>query len=275
MAIFKTYEEKRNQVKEFNLTSDLFAGKVFEDIGACQELCRILLIDDGITIKNVKTKYTIRNLENHSMELDIIAEGEDGSLINIEIQMYKEKAPFRRTRYYASGIDMSILEKGKEYNMLPNVTMIFITKEDFIGDKRGCYEIHRKTDGKDVTMSLDNGVREKYFNLEYCTEDSRINELLKYFKDSKPDYITVNFPRIVERVNYYKVQKEGVNIMCEIAERIRIEGKQEGIKEGLLASLKNLVKNADMTLEQAMSVLEIPEKDRPVYKSGFGEKPLA
>lgn len=272
-GILKTYEEKRKQVCEFNLTSDLFAGKVFEDREACQELCRILLDNDGLIIKNVHTKYAIRNLENHSAELDIIAEDEKNNLINIEIQMYKEKAPFRRTRYYISNIDMSILDKGKPYSKLPGVTIVFITKEDFIGDKRGFYEINRKVGGQDVTMSLDNGISEKYFNLEYRTDDARINELLDYFKDSSPCYKTDNFPRIAERVNYYKVQKEGVNIMCEIADRIRNEGRlegrreglSEGIREGLIESLKNLIKNADMTIEQAMTVLEIPENDRLMY----------
>ena len=40
-TILKTYEEKRKQAGEFNLTSDLFAGKVFEDREACQELCTV------------------------------------------------------------------------------------------------------------------------------------------------------------------------------------------------------------------------------------------
>lgn len=38
--ILETYEQKRARIQEFNLTSDLFAGKVFEDLAACQELCR-------------------------------------------------------------------------------------------------------------------------------------------------------------------------------------------------------------------------------------------
>ncbi|MBD5494790.1 MAG: hypothetical protein HDR12_10550, partial [Lachnospiraceae bacterium] len=101
-TILKSYEEKRKQAGEFNLTSDLFAGKVFEDREACQELCRILLQDNKIIIKNVKTQYAIRNLENHSVELDIIAEDTDGNIINVEIQMYEEKSPFRRMRYYLS-----------------------------------------------------------------------------------------------------------------------------------------------------------------------------
>ena len=77
-AVLESYEQKRKRVREFNLTSDLFAGKVFEDIQACQELCRILLRDDSVILQNVKTQYVIRNMENHSMELDILAEKADG-----------------------------------------------------------------------------------------------------------------------------------------------------------------------------------------------------
>ena len=36
----------------------------------------------------------------------------------------------------------------------------------------------------------------------------------------------------MERVNFYKVQKKGVDIMCEIADKIRQEGKKEGREEG-------------------------------------------
>ena len=32
--VLETYEQKREWVQEFNLTSDLFAGKVFEDAEA-------------------------------------------------------------------------------------------------------------------------------------------------------------------------------------------------------------------------------------------------
>ena len=280
-TILKTYEAKRKQAGEFNLTSDLFAGKVFEDREACQELCRILLKDNKIVIKNVKTKYAIRNLENHSVELDIIAEDTNGKIINVEIQMYEEKSPFRRMRYYLSSIDMSILEKGKPYGELPDVTLVFITKEDFIGDKRGHYEFPRKTDGQDVTMSLDNGLHEKCFNLEYYTEDSEINELLDYFKDSDPHYKTKNFPRIVERVRYFKLQKEGVNIMCEIADRIRKEGRQEGRREGrqeglregenLLATLLNML-FADGRTEDAKLAL-INKEERNKFYREYGLAP--
>lgn len=228
----RTYEEQKDFIAAYQLTSDLLAGKVFEDLEAAQELCRILLQDDTIVLQSVKTQYVIRNLENHSMELDILAEENRGNLIDIEIQMYREKAPFKRSRYYQSGIDMNILEKGKHYQNLPDVTIIYLTKEDFIGDKRGAYIIQRKFKGQNRKISLDNGLYERYYNLEYPTDDLRIDELLRYFAHSEPDYETENFPRIVERVRYFKTVREGVTAMCEITDRIRREGKEEGRKEG-------------------------------------------
>ncbi len=42
-VMIETCEQRWERIQEFNLTSDLFAGKVFEDLVACQELCRILI----------------------------------------------------------------------------------------------------------------------------------------------------------------------------------------------------------------------------------------
>ena len=218
----------------------MFAGKVFEDIGACQELCRILLQNENIILKDVKTQYVIRNLENHSVELDILAEEISGNLINVELQMYREPAPLKRSRYYLSSIDMSILEKGRPYYELPDVTAVYITQKDFIGGQRGHYDRSITANGQQIFMFLNNGQHENYFNLEYPTDDAKINELLEYLKNSDPFYQTENFPRIVERVKYFKVQKEGVTIMCEIADRIRQEGLIEGKIESILELLEDL-----------------------------------
>ena len=258
-TVLETYEEKRQLVQEFNLTSDLFASKVFEDIRACQELCRLLLRDQSVVLQNVKTQYVIRNLETHSMELDILAERNNGNVIGIEIQMYEEEAPFKRTRYYLSGIDMSILEKGQDYYKLPAVTMVCLTKEDIIGDGRGSYIIERKVDSQENTVgngskqkntrNISNGIKERYYNLEYRTGDDKIDELLAYFKDSDPYYRTETFPRIVERVRHFKVHKKGVDIMCAIADRIRNEGKAESRIEDIIELLEELGKVPQRIIE--------------------------
>lgn len=43
------------------------------------------------------------------------------------------------------------------------------------------------------------------------------------------------------------------------------EGRQKGLQEGLLVSLQNLISNTGMPPAQAMSMLSIPEEDRPRY----------
>ena len=264
-TLLETYEEKRELVQEFNLTSDLFAGKVFEDVGASQELCRILLRDQSVVLRSVRTQYVIRNLETHSMELDILAERDSGDMVGIEIQMYEETAPFKRTRYYLSGIDMSILEKGKDYDKLPAVTMVYLTKEDIVGDGRGCYLIERKVDSREKsadinnelkdTINISNGVKERYYNLEYPTGDDKVDELLAYFKDSDPYYRTGTFPRIVERVKHFKIHKRGVNIMCEIADRIREEGKSVGRLESRIEDILELLEELGQVPQRIIELI--------------------
>lgn len=134
---------------------------------------------------------------------------------------------------------MSILEKGKPYQNLPDVTIIYLTKEDFIGDKKGAYIIRRRSEGQNTSTYLENGLHERYYNLEYPTDDMRVNELLRYFQHSEPFYKTKNFPRIVERVRYFKTKKECVTIMCEIADKIRREGRREGKVEAILELLED------------------------------------
>ena len=41
---------------------------------------------------------------------------------------------------------------------------------------------------------------------------------------------------LAERVRHFKVHKKGVNVMCEIADRIRNEGREEGKSVGRLES---------------------------------------
>ena len=49
--------------------------------------------------------------------------------------------------------------------------------------------------------------------------------------------------------------------MCNLSKGV----EERGVTKGILASIKNLVKNMGVSVEQAMSVLEIPETERQKY----------
>ena len=228
-----SYEERRNKVRRFQLTSDIFFCKVLEDKEACQEVIRILLGHPSLVVKDVKTQYSIRNIENRSVVLDVLAENTDGRMVNIEMQVSEDEDHQKRARYYQASMDMSFLEKGCPYEELPELYLIFITEKDFLCQKTGISYIDRVVRGRGTVT--DNGVHEVYANLTYGCEDERIDELLRYMKKSDSDYQTEVFPNVVRKVRYLKEQKEGVEIMCRILEEERNEGIMIGMEKGIQA----------------------------------------
>ena len=57
--------------------------------------------------------------------------------------------------------------------------------------------------------------------------------------------------------------------MCNLSKGVEEKGMAKGMAKGMtdaiLVSIKNLVKNMGVSVEQAMSVLEIPEDERQKY----------
>lgn len=265
-GIVENYEEKRRKVRQFQLTSDIFFSKVMEDTRACQELVQILTGKD-LVIKNVKTQYSIRNMENHSLVLDVLAEDERGRLVNVEIHPQEDEDHVRRSRYHLSSIDISFLEKGTSFDLIPEVYLIYITEKDFIGNNKGIYEIDRLVRGSDII--LDNGVHELYVNLRGETDRKEQKELLRYMVRSESGYETEVFPNLARRVNLLKEEKEGIEIMCDIMEKERARGKAEGKAEGKVegkaegkAEIIALIRRKYQkhhTPEQAAEALELDE----------------
>lgn len=52
---------------------------------------------------------------------------------------------------------------------------------------------------------------------------------------SAADYETGTFPHLAARVRLLKEKKEGIDIMCDILDRERAEGKAEGMAAGIAA----------------------------------------
>lgn len=169
-----TFEQKKALVSQFNLMDDTFFSVVLEDKAACEYLLTALMGKPVRLIQN-KTQYSIRNIKNHSIVLDALAEDEEHNLFNVEIQITDEGNLPRRVRYYKSAIDWSYLEKGAGYGELPELYIIVISRFDPFKGNKVRYEIKHYVDDTDIPYN--DGVHTLYFNTT-VDDNSEISRLV-------------------------------------------------------------------------------------------------
>jgi predicted transposase YdaD len=72
-----------------------------------------------------------------------------------------------------------------------------------------------------------------------------------------------------------ELEEEVVN-MCNLSKGVKDEGRREGREEGLrdgnIISIKNLMRTMHWSLQQAMNALDIPEADRSYYADAVNGK---
>lgn len=253
-----TYEQKRALVAQFNLTDDDFFSVVMENKAASEYLLTALL-GKPIKVIDNKTQYSIRNIENHSIVLDLLVEDEEHNVFDVEIQTSNEKNHERRMRYYRAAIDWSYLEKGRDYSELPELYMIFISEFDAFKQNRNHYEVKQLVGD----APYDDGVHCLFFNTE-VDDGTGLSKLLQYLKHSDAD--NNSFGALSEAVRYHKANTKGVDIMCEAvreyAKGYAADQRNEGRLEGKIEAIKNMLKE-NIPLETALKYAEI---DKATYE---------
>ncbi len=123
-------ERRVKMALRFNLLSDVFMSVVLNDKSACQYVLRIFTGITDLIVKEVRTQYRISKITSHDAILDVLAEDSTGHLYNLEIQRATTIDHARRTRFYSAMIDSEYLEKGKNYEELPDVYIIYVSETD-------------------------------------------------------------------------------------------------------------------------------------------------
>ena len=235
-TLMGTFEQKRELVRSFTMFDDDFFAMVMEDKAAAQEVLRVLTEIPDLVVKEIKTQYSIRNLGTHSVVLDALAEDSRHKLYNLELQVADQDDHQKRVRYYQSNIDISYLDKGKNYEELPELYLIYMTKFDLFHLGQVKYTIYRGIAGTDVI--LDNGVHELYINAANH-DGTVVAELMEFFTETGTR--KQQFPELSGRIHYLKEEQEGVTRMCEAVrkygdereDRGRSEGMQQGMQKGM------------------------------------------
>ena len=179
-----------------------------------------------LEVVDVRTQIFVENLLNRSVRLDVLATDRAGRKMNVEIQRADKGAGRKRARYNSSMMDANLLQKGADFDTLPEIYVVFITEHDVIGKGKPLYRIGRYI--FDTGERFDDGSHILYVNGEY-RDETPIGKLMHDFSCTDP--ADMYYGELADRVRFFKESKEGVAIMCRVMEDMRNQTLKEGMKE--------------------------------------------
>ena len=260
-------EERIREIQSFNLLSDVFMSVALRDIPACQHILRILTGFDDLKVKDVRTQYAISQIKTHSVRLDVLAETGNGKLYHIEIQRKDEIDPPKRIRYNGSLMDAEFLAKGMNYEDLPDRIHFYISENDIWHCGKAIYPVG-KTLG-DTGIPYDDG--EYIFFVNAAVDDgSRIAKLMNYFKTADPDDDSEG--ELSKRVRYLKKEEGGMDIMCEVSDRIMERGRKFGEEQLLHKQVQKKLAKGMNIADIAEALEETEERIREIAAEVTGEQ---
>lgn len=280
------------KLEELNLVDKFLFDEVMDDRDCYQALISIILENEIELLSKPQTEKELRiSPQLRQVRLDVVSIDQDKNLYQTEMQKENTGNLIKRSRYYQSQLDVSLLEPGSiDFNLLNNSCFILIAPFDifgrglyrytFEGTCRECPDL-RLGDGAIRIFINTKGTNKKDFSqefldfMQYVTETS--DEMAFHTKSNK-------IKQIHERVKKIKLsEKMGGKYMQRWEEmayaeqRGRITGKAEGEQSKLIKLVcKKLTKNEAAEeiareLEEEISTIlpicELAKEFAPEYDS--------
>ena len=244
----------------------------------CQEFLRVILQDKKLVVLENDIQKHLPSAFNKNAVLDMLCRLGDNSIVNVEIQLTKEKEHAKRIFTYASKIKNYLTEKGTKYKDLKDIIEIYLTKEDIFKKGSTVYEVEMNivSDQNEQVSKWDAGLKVFYVNTEGLT-NKNINEYLKMLTDkttiNKKYKQTTIIKQELYKIGGATMSKEMRAILdSERAEgkaegRVegraegRVEGMKQGMQQGMLKVLIDMVKDKLLSVADAAKRLGVSEKE--------------
>ena len=222
--------------KLLNPIDDLMFCKMAEHKEFCEEILRVILEDEGLTVVEAIPQWQGKNLSGRSVVLDAKCVSGDGRHINIEVQKANDDNHLKRVRYNAAVLTTNISETGSKFEFIPDVCIVFISKFDMFDGGLPLYHIDKVV--RETGQVIDDGLTEIFVNtVNY--DGSKPARLMKLFTDNDA-YSSDEFPITSELKSRLKSSEGGSRTMNEILEKLisdekresELRGEKRGRKEG-------------------------------------------
>lgn len=253
------WERVNSLVDTLALFDDELMGRVFDKNTQATELVLRLILGRNIKVISVNGQKEIRNAKvgGRNIILDVHAIDVAGEEMNIEVQGGSEGAHVRRARYHSSMLDTGMLKESQQLKELKDSYVIFIYKRDKFGKGLPLYHVDRYI--KETEETFGDGSHIIYVNGSYKGDDA-IGKLVSDFHQT--DSEQMYYSELADGVEHYKETEKGRGNMSEAVEKYAREYAEECVIVEKITSVKNLMNNMKLTLEQALNALGIPDKDR-------------
>ena len=245
-------------MSEFNLKNDIIFTAFFARKGNEEFLIDFLQSILKIEIKKIKIREEV-NLEKLSVgekggRLDIQAELNEGTIVNIEMQMKNLHNIENRTTLYGAKVLAREEARGKNYNDIKNVIMINILNyeltefEEYVSETVVVLDKHRE-------YEIIKGMKWYFIELPkfrkaHPNMDEKLNQWLAFIDDNDRGKIKMaekknkTLEKARKEITYLTGDEE-IRRLAELREKWEMDwnssmdySKREGIKEG--AKEKNL-----------------------------------
>ncbi len=259
------------KVNNLRLIDDELMTLVFSgDKEATEFLIRILLNRNDLIVKKSMTQVQKSNLFGRSVKLDVVAEDIFRQEYNIEIQREKSGAGGKRIRYHQAMLDSHTLKKGKDFEHLPTLYIIFILEHDIFKQGMPIYFVNKTLSIQDEDgdyLPFDDGCNIMYVNGDY-RGDNALGKLMHDFATQNAD--DMFYDELARKVKFHKQEERGIEMASQIVEEYGDMRAAEAFKQGEQkkaeeaarsfykngASIELIAKSLNMTEEQVQEIVK-------------------
>ena len=263
------------RISKLCLFDDDFMNIVFQN-DKCVKLLLDIILDTDIRILDINIQHQLDNIKGRTVIMDMYIIDEKGRHINVEIQRDDSQAIAKRAGYHESLLKTNITSKQTKWKDISETYVIFITENDVLLGGLPMYHIERRIE--ENGERFEDGAHIIYVNGRN-EEDTRLGRLMHDMRCTEVE--DMYYEELREEARYYKEDRGGIEKMCKLFDEVREMGKEEGKHEGILlgqqigeqkgiemnriASIQSLMKNLNLSIEEAMEALSIPTHEYEKY----------
>ena len=228
---------------EYKFSDRLMFAIIMRDPNLCKQFIERVFPNRKVRKINVLSteESIITGLQSKSVRLDVMFEG-DNKVYDIEMQVAREKALYKRARYYQSAMAIHSLKAGEDYEKLKDTYVIFVCRFD---PMKKCEPIYRiSMHEENLGLKIPDGCNTILLNTKCPLEKvpRELRPLFEYIESGKAEQDGFVL-QIEEKVREAEFNEEVKRIMTveqelKIQYRIGRENGQEEMQQEIALKLK-------------------------------------